>query len=89
MAKTSLRFVQEYAHQMAGYSGTPLSSKLGIRTGLAVHLEGAPANDLDLVAPLPLEHTEQVGVGAAARAEAIRDVEDAARSPGGCRGQCR
>ncbi len=38
---------------MAGYSGTPLSSKLGIRAGLVVHLRGAPANYVDLVDPLP------------------------------------
>ena len=38
---------------MAGYSGTPLLSKLGIRAGLAMHLKGAPADYLDLLAPLP------------------------------------
>lgn len=38
---------------MAGYSGTPLSSKLGFRAGLVVYLRRAPANYLDLLTPLP------------------------------------
>jgi hypothetical protein len=38
---------------MAGYSGTPLSSKLGIRTGFAVHVKDAPADYLKLLEPLP------------------------------------
>ena len=38
---------------MAGYSGVPLWSKLGIRAGFVVHLKGAPANYRDLVDPLP------------------------------------
>jgi hypothetical protein len=38
---------------MAGYSGVPLWSKLGIRAGFVVHLKGAPANYGDLVEPLP------------------------------------
>lgn len=37
----------------AGYSGTPLSTKLGIRQGHVVHLKGAPANYTELVTPLP------------------------------------
>lgn len=38
---------------MPGYSGTPLTKKLGIREGIELHLSGAPENYLDLVAPLP------------------------------------
>lgn len=38
---------------MAGYSGTPLSSKLGIRAGFAMHVKGAPADYVKLLEPLP------------------------------------
>ncbi len=38
---------------MAGYSGTPLAKKLGIKDGSILCLFGAPKNYLDLVAPLP------------------------------------
>jgi hypothetical protein len=38
---------------MAGYSGTPLAKKLGIKENARVFLAGAPENYLDLVAPLP------------------------------------
>ena len=38
---------------MVGYSGTPLSAKLGIKEGFRVLLLGAPRRYLDLVAPLP------------------------------------
>ncbi len=38
---------------MAGYSGTPLVTKLGIKPGAEVYLAGAPENYLELVAPLP------------------------------------
>ena len=38
---------------MAGYSGTPLPSKLGIRAGFAVHVKGAPPEYLNLLRPLP------------------------------------
>jgi hypothetical protein len=37
---------------MAGYSGTPLSSKLGIRAGFAVHVKDAPPDYLHLLEPL-------------------------------------
>jgi hypothetical protein len=37
----------------AGYSGTPLAKKLGINEGFSVLSSGAPANYLDLLAPLP------------------------------------
>jgi hypothetical protein len=38
---------------MAGYSGTPLPSKLGIRARLVVHLKDAPPDYLHLLEPLP------------------------------------
>ncbi|WP_405225493.1 DUF3052 domain-containing protein [Lentisalinibacter sediminis] len=38
---------------MAGYSGTPLSRKLGIKPGTRVKARGAPAHYADLLAPLP------------------------------------
>jgi Protein of unknown function (DUF3052) len=38
---------------MAGYSGTPLAKKLGIKEGSRIFLFGAPRNYWDLLAPLP------------------------------------
>jgi hypothetical protein len=38
---------------MAGYSGTPLAKKLGIKPGHAVHVIDAPAGYRTLLAPLP------------------------------------
>jgi len=38
---------------MAGYSGTPLAKKLGIKAGATVFLSNPPANYAKLVAPLP------------------------------------
>jgi hypothetical protein len=38
---------------MAGYSGTPLSAKLGIKPGFKILADGAPANYPSLLAPLP------------------------------------
>jgi hypothetical protein len=38
---------------MAGYSGTPLRSKLGIRSGFAIHVKSAPPDYLNLLGPLP------------------------------------
>jgi hypothetical protein len=38
---------------MAGYSGTPLRSKLGIKAGFAVHVEDPPPGYLTLLEPLP------------------------------------
>ena len=37
---------------MAGYSGTPLAKKLGIKEGFRVRVKNAPANYLELIAPL-------------------------------------
>jgi hypothetical protein len=38
---------------MAGYSGTPLASKLGIKSGFTVYADGAPSDYPSLLAPLP------------------------------------
>ena len=38
---------------MAGYSGTPLAKKLGIKAASRIFLSGPPTNYLELVAPLP------------------------------------
>jgi hypothetical protein len=40
---------------VAGYSGTPLAKKLGIKPGSHVHVTGAPPEYRDWLAPLP-EH---------------------------------
>lgn len=38
---------------MAGYSATPLATKLGIKAGMTLSVVNAPNEYLDLVAPLP------------------------------------
>ena len=38
---------------MAGYSGTPLATKLGVKAGMVVQAIDAPANYRKLLAPLP------------------------------------
>jgi hypothetical protein len=38
---------------MAGYSGTPLFKKLGIKAGFTIHTIGAPADYRQLLKPLP------------------------------------
>jgi len=38
---------------MAGYSGTPLVRKLGVKDGFKIHAIGAPADYRSLLAPLP------------------------------------
>lgn len=38
---------------MAGYSGTPLVKKLGIKPGFRLYAKNQPANYLELIAPLP------------------------------------
>ena len=38
---------------MAGYSGTPLSKKLGLKPGSKIVLAGAPKDYLDLIALAP------------------------------------
>jgi len=41
------------ARAPAGYSGTPLTRKLGIEAGMRVHADGAPPGYRRLLAPLP------------------------------------
>lgn len=38
---------------MSGYPGTPLAQKLGITAGCRMYAQSAPANYLELLAPLP------------------------------------
>ena len=38
---------------MAGYSGTPLTAKLGLKAGALLHVVNAPAGYRKLLAPLP------------------------------------
>jgi hypothetical protein len=38
---------------MAGYSGTPLSKKLGLKEGMKLHAINPPANYIGLLGPLP------------------------------------
>ena len=45
------------ARDTAGYSGTPLAKKLGIREGSRVWLRGAPAGFGDTLQPLPTDVT--------------------------------
>ena len=45
---------QSFSESMtAGYSGTPLAKKLGIKPGMQMYVVAAPANYSALVAPLP------------------------------------
>lgn len=39
----------------AGYSGTPLVKKLGIKPGARMYVDGAPAHYFDLLGPLPAD----------------------------------
>ena len=55
---------------MAGYSGTPLAKKLGIRAGAGVLLAGAPLDLATALAPLP----EDVHLTDRARGTARFDV---------------
>ena len=47
----------------AGYSGTPLPGKLGIKPGHATALIGAPPGFADSLEPLPERVTVQAGLG--------------------------
>lgn len=39
--------------ETAGYSGTPLAKKLGIKPGYRIYAKNPPSNYLELIAPLP------------------------------------
>jgi hypothetical protein len=47
--------------QTAGYSGTPLAKKLGIREGFVIRLINAPAYYFDLFTDLPQQISIQTG----------------------------
>jgi hypothetical protein len=51
---------------MAGYSGTPLAAKLGIKAGMVLRAVDAPANYRRLLAPLPDGARIVTGAGAGA-----------------------
>ncbi|HSC31254.1 MAG TPA: DUF3052 domain-containing protein [Gemmatimonadaceae bacterium] len=53
---------------MAGYSGTPLAAKLGIKAGMSLHASGAPGDYATLIEPLP------EGVMLVARATRTTDI---------------
>ena len=53
---------------MAGYSGTPLASKLGVKPGMVLQAVHAPENYRELLAPLP------DGASIATRAVAKADI---------------
>jgi len=62
---------------MAGYSGTPLASKLGVKPGMVLQAVHAPENYRALLAPLP--DGARIATRAVAKADvvhhfAIRDV---------------
>ena len=40
---------------MAGYSGTPLVNKLGIKPGFRIKTKNAPQNYLELLSPMPAD----------------------------------
>ncbi len=48
---------------MAGYSGTPLAAKLGIKAGMAVAAVNAPGDYRKLLAPLPEGASVSTGSG--------------------------
>ena len=50
---------------MAGYSGTPLAKKLGIKEGWVIHAPGALAEYRELLKPLPAGVRIETAVSAA------------------------
>jgi hypothetical protein len=54
---------------MAGYSGTPLATKLGIKAGMVLQAIDAPANYHRLLAPLP--DGARITTGTAAGADIV------------------
>ena len=38
---------------MAGYSGTPLVKKLGIKEGFKIYIKNPPSNYVELISPMP------------------------------------
>jgi hypothetical protein len=59
----------------AGYSGTPLAKKLGIKDGFSILAVDAPANYAELVSPLPTgAEIQNAEARALARAKSNLDV---------------
>ena len=54
---------------MAGYSGTPLASKLGLKAGMVIRAVHAPDNYRELLAPLP--DGASVATGAGGKADIV------------------
>jgi hypothetical protein len=76
------------AAPMAGYSGKPLTQKLGIRPGFCIFVDGAPAAYGDMVGKLP------AGATVTARLQAPLDMvhvfaTEAAGLAAKLRGYCR
>jgi hypothetical protein len=70
---------------MAGYSGTPLVKKLGIKEGFKIFLLNAPENYLQLVSPLPQEvkilqeitgETDLIHIFSTKRIDLVEDLKD-------------
>lgn len=73
----------------AGYSGTPLPQKLGIKPGCALCVRGAPRDYTEIVAPLPdgvriaakaTERTDLVHVFSATRAKLATELASARKA---------
>jgi hypothetical protein len=71
---------------VSGYSGTPLAQKLGIKAGCRLFVQCAPANYLQLLAPLPAQvhtvtrisaATDIIHVFATRRAQLARSLKSA------------
>lgn len=55
--KVASLFLLFYISDMAGYSGTPLVKKLGIKPAASLHVMDPPASYFDWLAPLPEDVT--------------------------------
>ena len=51
--KRNVSLQKNVSSHMAGYSGTPLQKKLGIKPGMVVFVSDAPAGYFEWVSPLP------------------------------------
>jgi hypothetical protein len=73
----------------AGYSGTPLAAKLGIKAGCALLLLNAPAGYLELLAPLPegVSFPSKAGPGVDVAQLFVRDKAELGKRLGALRKQ--
>jgi len=80
---------------VAGYSGTPLAAKLGIKTGTALLAVGAPADYRNLLAPVPdgvafaSRLTARIDLKSSVHFSAARDATCATMPQSGCHGRRR